>query len=52
MFSEYCDQPFTIEPVLVKDGDNETLYPVFEQREITAEVDYIKTGLGKMVINF
>eukprot|EP01129_Flabellula_baltica_P011155 TRINITY_DN4825_c0_g1_i1.p1 TRINITY_DN4825_c0_g1~~TRINITY_DN4825_c0_g1_i1.p1 ORF type:complete len:600 (+),score=166.55 TRINITY_DN4825_c0_g1_i1:36-1835(+) len=46
MFSEYCAEPFTIEPVLVKDGDKEQLYPFFEQREVVADVDYITTGLG------
>jgi phenylalanyl-tRNA synthetase beta chain len=46
MFSEYCADPFSIEPVLVVDGESRVLYPQFEQREIKAEVEYITSGLG------
>lgn len=48
MFSQYCAEPFTIEPVkIVSPHNNETrITPTLEYRETTAEVDYINNCCG------
>ncbi|XWX01033.1 hypothetical protein V2A60_009058 [Cordyceps javanica] len=51
MFSMYCAEPFTVEPVkIVSDHNNLTrVTPSLQPRETTAEVDYLNscTGLDK-----
>lgn len=48
MFSQYCAEPFTIEPVkIVSDHNGETrITPNLDPREATAEVDYINNCCG------
>lgn len=48
MFSEYCTEPFTIEPVeIVSPHNNESrICPDIRPRETTAEVDYINSCVG------
>nr|CAG8517026.1 5482_t:CDS:10 [Entrophospora candida] len=47
MFSEYCEQPFTVEPVevLYPDGTCHT-YPNLNPRRMEAKVDYINACIG------
>ncbi|CAJ0912669.1 17588_t:CDS:10 [Entrophospora sp. SA101] len=47
MFSEYCEQPFTVEPVEViyPDGTCHT-YPNLNPRRMEAKVDYINACIG------
>lgn len=48
MFSEYCTEPFTVEPVkIISPHNNETrISPDISPRHTTAEVDYINSCLG------
>ncbi|KAN0035959.1 hypothetical protein ACTA71_005257 [Dictyostelium dimigraforme] len=48
MFSEYCKQPFTMEQVDVIDCDGKStgLYPQIQEKQITAQVDYINKSAG------
>jgi len=48
MFSEYCKDKFTIEPVVVMDEDENQIgiYPIFENREVISEIEYINRGIG------
>jgi len=48
MFSEYCDEKFSIEPVIVMNENQKEIgvYPIFENREVISEVDYINRGIG------
>ncbi|KAN0027095.1 hypothetical protein ACTFIU_009777 [Dictyostelium citrinum] len=48
MFSEYCKQPFTMEQVEVIDCDGKStgLYPQIQEKQITAQVDYINKSAG------
>ncbi|RCH86640.1 phenylalanine--tRNA ligase subunit beta, partial [Rhizopus stolonifer] len=47
MFSEYCSEPFTIEPIEIVYPDNTTkVYPEIESRNATAKVDYINSCTG------
>ena len=48
MFSEYCTEPFTVEPVRVVSEHNEQsrVTPDLAPRRTTVEVDYIKTLTG------
>ena len=48
MFSEYCSQPFTVEPVrVVSDHNGRTrITPDMSPRRTTAEVEYIATSTG------
>lgn len=47
MFSQYCDEPFSFEPVEVvnPDGTRE-VYPQIEPRTLEVEVDYINSAAG------
>lgn len=48
MFSEYCEEPFTIEPVqIISEHNGQTrVEPVVDNRETTAEISYINSCLG------
>ncbi|KAG1143829.1 hypothetical protein G6F37_005418 [Rhizopus arrhizus] len=47
MFSEYCSEPFTVEPVEIVYPDNTTkVYPQLEPRQANAKVDYINSCTG------
>lgn len=47
MFSEYCEEPFTVEPVEVVDAFGETtVYPDLSSRQMEASVDYINGCTG------
>ncbi|KAJ1923813.1 phenylalanine--tRNA ligase subunit beta [Tieghemiomyces parasiticus] len=47
MFSQYCDAPFTVEPVEVVMPDGScTVFPTMEPRRMTAEVAYINAAIG------
>lgn len=48
MFSEYCTEPFTIEPIeIISPHNNESrISPNISPRETTAEVSYINSCLG------
>lgn len=48
MFSEYCSEPFTIEPVkIISPHNNESrICPDISPKKTTAEVDYINACLG------
>jgi phenylalanyl-tRNA synthetase beta chain len=48
MFSEYCDEPFTVEPVqILSDHNGETRQaPDLTPRQMQAEVDYINSCCG------
>ncbi|CAG2121478.1 unnamed protein product, partial [Medioppia subpectinata] len=47
MFSEYCEQKFTVESVEVTQSDtSRALLPALKYREETVSVDYINTNLG------
>jgi len=47
MFSEYCADKFTIEPVEVEDADGKvTVYPDISPRELETTVDYITSSIG------
>ncbi|KAI0236819.1 phenylalanine--tRNA ligase subunit beta [Massospora cicadina] len=47
MFSQYCDEPFSFEPVDVvnPDGTHE-IFPQMEPRTLEVEVDYINSAAG------
>jgi len=50
MFSEYCAEPFTVEPVDVVDcTGKETTYPDFMTRFVDADVDYINKRIGTSI---
>ncbi|KAJ9090263.1 phenylalanine--tRNA ligase subunit beta [Entomophthora muscae] len=47
MFSQYCDEPFTIEPVEIVNADGtRERYPQMEPRTLDAKVDYINSAAG------
>lgn len=48
MFSEYCEEPFTVEPVeIISEHNGESrIEPVVGDRETTAEISYINSCLG------
>ncbi|KAG1175551.1 hypothetical protein G6F70_004012 [Rhizopus microsporus] len=47
MFSEYCAEPFTVEPVEVVYPDNTTkVFPELEPRKASAKIDYINSCTG------
>lgn len=47
LFSEYCIQPFVVEPVKVIQSDlTETIYPKLKYRNETISLDYIKSNIG------
>ncbi|OBZ90726.1 putative phenylalanine--tRNA ligase beta subunit [Choanephora cucurbitarum] len=47
MFSEYCAEPFTVEPVEIVYPDNTVkVYPQMEPRDASAKVDYINSCTG------
>ena len=50
MFSEYCSDPFTVEPVDVVDcAGKECTYPDFMTRFVDADVDYINKRIGTSI---
>lgn len=48
MFSQYCDEPFTIEPIqIISEHNGETrITPNISPRTVEAEVDYIQSCCG------
>jgi len=46
MFSEYCKNTFTVEQVSTVYNENVTNYPIFENREVECEVEYINRVIG------
>ncbi|OZJ03624.1 hypothetical protein BZG36_03731 [Bifiguratus adelaidae] len=46
MFSEYCEDKFTVEPVKVVYPDHEEITPDLESREMSTSVEYIKSCTG------
>jgi len=47
MFSEYCSEKYSIEPVEVVNPDGKTvIYPDISPREFSTTVDYINSGIG------
>ncbi|KAG2427283.1 hypothetical protein HXX76_012479 [Chlamydomonas incerta] len=47
MFSEYCSQPFVVEPVEVTDAfGNKTVYPDLSCRHMDLTTDYVNSLLG------
>lgn len=48
MFSEYCEEPFTVEPVeIISEHNGESrVEPNIEERQTTAEISYINSCLG------
>eukprot|EP01083_Nonionella_stella_P075492 205264_1 len=46
MFSQYCSDPFTIEPVEMVYEDHTELMPNMEPTTFTADVEYINKGAG------
>ncbi|KAI9486841.1 MAG: beta subunit of phenylalanyl-tRNA synthetase [Benjaminiella poitrasii] len=47
MFSEYCAEPFTVEPVEIVYPDNTTkVFPELEPRKASAKIDYINACTG------
>lgn len=48
MFSRYCEEPFTVEPVeIISKHNNESrITPNLKPRSMTAEIDYINKCLG------
>ena len=47
MFSGYCEEPFTVEPMIVEQTDaSENEYPEIEPRLMSAAVGYINQSIG------
>ena len=48
MFSRYCDEPFTVEPIEVVSEHNgqSRMAPDFNQRKMDVSVAYINSALG------
>ncbi|KAI9296076.1 phenylalanyl-tRNA synthetase beta subunit [Neoconidiobolus thromboides FSU 785] len=47
MFSQYCKQPYTVEPIEVIHSDNtKEIFPQLEDRTLDASVDYITSAAG------
>lgn len=47
MFSIYCEQPFTVEPVEVTNIEgNKIIYPIFEKKHFTTDKDYLNRTAG------
>jgi len=46
MFSEYCHTPFKIETVTTVCQGKETRYPIFEQRTVEVEIEYLNRKIG------
>ncbi|CAG8443812.1 10278_t:CDS:10 [Ambispora gerdemannii] len=47
MFSEYCKEKFTVEPVqVIYPDENSHIYPDLEPRTMNAKIDYINSCIG------
>ncbi|KAJ1675675.1 phenylalanine--tRNA ligase subunit beta [Spiromyces aspiralis] len=46
MFSQYCAEPFSVEPVVVEIDGRKEVYPEIEPRNMVADVEYINQVIG------
>lgn len=47
MFSQYCEDPFVVEPVLVQDALGETtMYPELEMKQLDVSLEFINKSIG------